>query len=292
MRTDVAGHRRTWPRASVVGADAVLAVWLAVGLFLCLRCLLGGMTRSLSVAEHIMVGIGVVSLAAGCRHCIAWCWPSYDERVMWLAVAGGSLLALFAFSIPVAPPSGVLLMWAIVLGLETGAAWPRLGSWLDSRSPLDTSGRSASPSGTVAVGERRANFDPVATATATLPPSAAMAPPPDEQPGGLQDQLVLQQITRSRSAEAGETLCGWMLVEFAAGTCVRSCHLSFCPPLASIPEMHLEVESEVEAEAKVAQIATYGARVDVSLARQAEVDTQVRVEFYADERVSHNERGG
>ncbi len=281
MLARVSGRSRGWRSAFVVGADAVLAVWLAVATLLCVRRLLGGMTQSLTLAEHAAVGLGIVGLAAVCRGCIAWVGPQRNDRAVAWALVGGSLLALAAFSFPPTSPAGVLLMWVIALvgGSAVGGRtvdWPRGDgrSWRVSGLPW---ARSAAPaarhaSSTPLVGRKPSN---VSTPDAKVDSDAEREEP--------DDQIVVQQFTRSRLPAGGETLAGSILVEFPAGSRSGSSHISFCPPLASVPEMQLELVGDLEATAKVAQIATFGARVDVTLANRTEADQQVCVEFYAHE---------
>ena len=84
-----------------------------------------------------------------------------------------------------------------------------------------------------------------------------------------------------RDEEGAEVIHGRLRAGFAAGQRVHHLHVAFCPPLASPPEFAVEQLDGPDAALTAGQIETYGARIDVRLARPAETGETIVVEFYA-----------
>ena len=156
-----------------------------------------------------------------------------------------AFLLLAALTFPATAAAGVGLAWFLLAGSEA-ASW--LALFRGAQLPL---GRNVSR--------------PIAVA-ATLPEPEA------ELPSGL-----VQQLTRIR--EAGhETLHAVMQAEVAAGDRLAVVHVSFCPPLGAIPEIAAHAIDAEDAEVRVAQAESFGARIEVRFPHAADQPRRVLVE--------------
>jgi len=99
----------------------------------------------------------------------------------------------------------------------------------------------------------------------------------DELPAGD----VLQQLTRSRTADGSQCLEGWLRMPLDAGQRTGSLHVAFCPPFPQTPELEFEQLAGPEARIKVAQLQPYGVRLDVKLVAAAGPGESVLVQFAA-----------
>lgn len=95
-----------------------------------------------------------------------------------------------------------------------------------------------------------------------------------------EDQHVLQQLTRFRTAEGIEGIRGTLTAEFAPGERTVALHAAFCPPLERLPQVEVEV-NDATATVKVAQVLHNGVRLDVRLARPTATKRDVGVELSA-----------
>jgi hypothetical protein len=104
----------------------------------------------------------------------------------------------------------------------------------------------------------------------------AIAPARRSSPAAETDR-VLQQLTRSRSAEGRDVIHGTLLAEFASGERIAVLYVAFCPPFQRLPRLELEST----AEAKLVQTLHNGAQIEVRLPRAAKTATSATVELYA-----------
>jgi len=88
-----------------------------------------------------------------------------------------------------------------------------------------------------------------------------------EIPAGL-----VQQMTRVR-AEGCESIHALVQVEFAPGELLSVAHLAFCPPLEATPKLTAHAMDADDAEVKITQAETFGARIEVRLEK---VTTEAR----------------
>jgi hypothetical protein len=93
--------------------------------------------------------------------------------------------------------------------------------------------------------------------------------------------LVLQQLTRSRSADGVETIRGELVAEFAAGDRIAILHVAFCPPFERLPAVAAQRTSGPACEVKIAQLLHQGARLEVRLSRASTAIDRVKLEFVA-----------
>jgi len=93
--------------------------------------------------------------------------------------------------------------------------------------------------------------------------------------------LVLQQLTRSRSADGVETIRGELVAEFAAGDRIAILHIAFCPPFERLPTVEARRTSGPTCEVKIAQILHQGARLEVRISRASTSARRATIEFSA-----------
>jgi hypothetical protein len=84
----------------------------------------------------------------------------------------------------------------------------------------------------------------------------------------LQAEQV-QHFVRSRDAAGHEVVQATLRADFIPGQRTATVYLGFCPPLASRPELTVELASGPVAEFKIVQAFPHGARIDVRLASTA-----------------------
>jgi hypothetical protein len=109
-------------------------------------------------------------------------------------------------------------------------------------------------------------------------PKPFLAPPLGPGvPGGE----VLQQLTRSRTADGGELLSGWLRVDLAAGQRTANLHVAFCPPFARAPRVSVQQVGGPEARVKTAQTLPYGVRFDLKVADEGSEASILLLQFAA-----------
>jgi hypothetical protein len=91
----------------------------------------------------------------------------------------------------------------------------------------------------------------------------------------------LQQITRYRNELGAEVIQGLLRVELTKNQRTAHIHIAFCPPLTSTPEFTWEQTEGDDATIAIGQLATYGARLDLRMARPAANGDSIVVEFFA-----------
>jgi hypothetical protein len=96
---------------------------------------------------------------------------------------------------------------------------------------------------------------------------------------------VLQQLSRLREADGGESLHALAVAEIAAGDRQAVLHLAFCPPLESPPELTAHALDADDADVRITTAETYGARLEVRVASPAAEPRRVLVEVLG--RASH-----
>lgn len=93
--------------------------------------------------------------------------------------------------------------------------------------------------------------------------------------------LILQQLTRSRTADGVEVIRGNLVAEFAPGDRFAILHVAFCPPFEQLPAVEAERTSGPACEIKIAQILHQGARLEVRLSRASTSARSATIEFTA-----------
>jgi hypothetical protein len=108
--------------------------------------------------------------------------------------------------------------------------------------------------------------------------------PPVDRPrvfeSAASDRL-LQQVTRYRSADGGETVHAQLHAEFNAGQRAASLYVAFCPPFERLPDVDVDSDDARIATAKLTQVLHQGAQVDVVLSRPAPTNALIPIELFA-----------
>ena len=94
---------------------------------------------------------------------------------------------------------------------------------------------------------------------------------------------LLQQMSRSRTAEGHESIHGTLVAEFSPGERTATLHVAFCPPFEKLPHVAAEIADGPDASVKVAQVLHNGVRLEVRLSEPAEFSTAVSLEIAAEE---------
>jgi hypothetical protein len=95
---------------------------------------------------------------------------------------------------------------------------------------------------------------------------------------------VVQQLSRSRTADGCETIRGSLVAEFAARERAAVLHVAFCPSFERLPTVESEIAEGPACEVKLAQILHQGARFEARLARASTRPQRVTIEFVATDR--------
>jgi hypothetical protein len=77
------------------------------------------------------------------------------------------------------------------------------------------------------------------------------------------DEMVLQQMTRSKTAEGLDRLDGTFCVEFPAEAMTATVHIPFCPAFENVPKVQVFPVDATEVNLRITSIKMFGMRVDV-----------------------------
>ncbi len=91
---------------------------------------------------------------------------------------------------------------------------------------------------------------------------------------------VSRQLTRCKDEDGADTLCGMLREAFAAGERTRDIHLVFCPAFTSIPSVSVDQVDGPETRIKVAEVQSYGARLEARLTAPPSHPSDVVIEVY------------
>ena len=94
-------------------------------------------------------------------------------------------------------------------------------------------------------------------------------------------ELVLQQLTRIRTAEGHDAIRGTLIGEFAPGERQVTLHAAFCPPFERLPQAEVNVSDDSDATVKLSQVLHNGVQLEVRLASPAAEAATVAIEFFA-----------
>jgi hypothetical protein len=97
----------------------------------------------------------------------------------------------------------------------------------------------------------------------------------------LSSDVVLQDLTRTRTADEGEIVRGTLLAEFSPGERTAALHVGFCPPFERLPRCEAQPFDSKVASVKLIQVLHHGAHIEVRLARPATTAQTVVVGFLA-----------
>lgn len=266
-RTPLAGPR---PAQGVVRATVrtAVGVWAVVAAFMVVRKWQGAL--ALALPESSLAILGLLMVASLIRWAELMTCPARSTDTLRVGLAPLTL-AVLATTVAAAPPmftAGAGLLYLSVglveLGWWTAALLRTRNRSARRRHPDQRGGvmpqpaaasRAALAGATVAEAGRR---DPERGAIADW----ATEPVRSESDGPLE---IIQHVTRWRQDNQGELLRAVLRADLEPNERSGSLHIAFCPPLPGIPELELEQLEGPAAVCKVAEVQTYGARIDIRL---------------------------
>lgn len=242
-------------RSTAAGCAVLLLLAAAV---LCWRRLAGGLSRPLEPPLLLAAAVCFAVAVAAVRTAQRCCQEAQIRcgRLDWI-VAGILSVAVFmmgaALSLPDTSPGALLVLWGVLATEEVWAwrPWRRLRERKGDGSLFDKAGRRKDPN-------------------------------KERLPSPFLPDDVLQQLTRSRTADGSEVLSGWIRVPLAAGQRSTNVHIAFCPPFPRTPRASVEQLEGPEARIKTAQLLPYGARFDLKLASQSDSPVSLLLQFSAE----------
>ena len=184
-----------------------------------------------------------------------------------IVVLPSIFLLLIAMALSYNAPAWLSLIWGVVFAAE-GIAWYGTSTNRTEREPR-RSDRTDSP----------------------RQPGVPTAPehhvrlrlPYDVNKSAELEAHMTQSILRSRGDDGAEAIHAQLRAEFAARERTQSLHLAFCPPLNTVPTVQLEQLSGPRASLKVAQIQSFGTRIDLRLLGESDEACSVVVRVTARE---------
>ncbi len=260
------------PSVSRFAAMAGLGFLSAAALLIALRRIAGALDTSLDPATLLTIGILISATAVAIR--LAWFLPTdsevaprLDQAIMIATTLSAAILGA-GLCVPGTSAAG-MAMFCTLLAVEESWAWAwRLRS---------------NPEATILKTPRVVRLDPAHASSPRIDRSVAVTRPvlmlEPEIAEPLED--VLQQLTRSRTADGVEQLSGWLRLAFSADQRTGSIHVAFCPPFEATPELEIEQMDGPEARIKTAQLLPYGARLDLKLIAPIEEPASVLLQFSA-----------
>lgn len=253
-------------------AAAAMGLLSVAALVVVMRRAAGALEQSLDPAALGAVGALLAATAAVIR--LGWFLPHAADvsprldRAMMIVTSLAVLSLGGGLCLPGTPLLGTLLLCA-ALTAEEGWAWMwRLRRRFAPSSP-------AALPRSIRVDMAHNSFARTSRDT-DLPAELAAI-----QETAVPSDNVIQQLTRSQTADGAEELSGWLRLSFAASQRTGSVHVAFCPPFAGVPEFEVEQIDGPEARIKPAQLLPYGARLDLKLAAASEEPASVLLQFSA-----------
>lgn len=248
---------------------AVAALLAVAAVFVVSRRLAGALETPLRPFQLLAAGVLLAGLAwvahlPSPKHRLRTASPLISLATLAIAAAlslsGSHGLALFGF-------------WAVIVGEEL---WAWRSTFLARTSNSPRPGRLVSTVAGEGQGLR-------AEAPLRPPQAPALADNGSIEEGEPAEPAVdvLQQLTLRGTATGGQELSGWLRMPLAAGQRTGSLHVVFCPSFPQTPQVQAEPVSGPGCRVKVAQVLTYGARLDVRLDALAGEEESVLVWFFA-----------
>ena len=255
-------------RLAVVAALAMSGLLLFVAVLLFVRLLSGGLNAKLDAFALLSIGVVLLAVLAAPRLAGACYTSARENRAVHVA-----LLVV---------PALAVVMAITTLSFASLNVWPLALVWLGLAAEEGTwwtlHFRRRRPS-------RAATRLPAQPANRHVEPLPSPATEIIHEPG-LEDEdqvsdNVVQQVTRVRDTDGGESLHGVLRGDFAPGERNQNLHIAFCPPLAAVPEFTFEQVEGPSATIKAGQVEMFGARLEVRLDAPPREAAQVLVEFSA-----------
>jgi hypothetical protein len=257
----------------------ILASVLATGGLLLVRAAEGRIGATLGLGEAIAATLGLV-LAANLARAA---WDTRQVLARWLLPAAVILFLVALISWQTSSPDVRTAIWSITVTAELLA-----GLWILRPVSSTESAPVLSQAKHQSVDAHEPVSRPAATSRrAEIMLGTAELDPTDETTGEIEtgedqidESLVTQQMTRSMTADGGETIAGRVRVDFRANEKQSAAHLAFMPPLRNIPEVYVDQSSGPAASVTPGSVYAHGVRVDVRLEEAATEPNSIWFEIY------------
>lgn len=242
----------------LIRAGVAVATGLAMilSIYLLARRFSGAFVTPLSGIEFLVV----MSAAGAGFSAVRWAWfrsCSHTPSATWLGLLlplGCLVILVAALAMPETPWWGKAASLLSIAGIEI-IWWRR---HLPRHLAAEATPRSGvMPAQTIFAGDDAFEEEP------NLPPD------------------VTQQLTRSFAAGQGDSIYGLLRASIAPGERSHQLHVAFCPPFAERPQLSAFVVDGLDASVKIAQLESFGVRLEVVLPRHAQDPEEVLVEFEA-----------
>ena len=195
-----------------------------------------------------------------------WMTRSYwSDRA--IVVLPSIFLLLIAMALSYNAPAWLSLIWGVVFAAE-GIAWYCASTNLAEREPR----RGVQPEPPPQTGVRTGPEHRVRLRLAH-----------DVSESAELEAHMTQSILRSRGDDGAESIHAHLRAEFAPRERSQSLHLAFCPPLKTVPIVQLEQISGPSASLKVAQVQSFGTRLELRLLGESDEACSVVVRLTARE---------
>ena len=244
-----------WPRANWRGWLGIAAIGglLVFAIVLVARRAAGALVQSPAWQILLAAVCGLVVLrVVAHRHAVAQHW----QRGGHVVLAALSLLVLAGLWLPDAS-AVFMLLCAVALLIVEALCWTELTRTLLPAVQVEA------PS--TILDEESASDTPLAL---------------DDLDDEI-DPTLLMAVQRNRQPDGGETIAGTLQAAFAAGQRTADLHLSFCPPLATLPTVEAETVEGPAARVRAVQVLSNGTRLEVRLDEPATEPTRVLVQVLA-----------
>jgi hypothetical protein len=218
--------------AAQAAAQALLSLLIALALVMLVRRASGAFVQPLGGLTLVVVAVALVMAAAAVR---AMLRASPNNHILFALPGLAAAVMLAALSLPGTPAPAIAIAWFILIGSE-GL------SWLAAFRPelLNRESRRHIAASRVVIDEPAAEHE-------------------TELPAGL-----VQQLTRVRE-EGRESIHAVLLAEIPPGDRQTAIHVAFCPPLEQKPALTAHALDADDADVRITQAETFGARIELRL---------------------------
>lgn len=235
-----------WSLSSAIVALFVMSLLLAARRF-------AGSHRPLDPASAILLAVFLAGGAALLR--LVWRRTAIlhaSHRLQfaaWILPTAFVALTSLALFTSGSSTAALLIAWLVVIGEEGFMLWHTRPQRHTSPTRERGTGDAANPS--------------LAGRASVLPATAT------------------QSLVSTIEDDGTHVVAGTLRARFKPGERTAVIHVGFCPPLPALPHFECEQTDGPEAEFKLAQLLTHGARLDVRLRLRPEDAAVVELEFHA-----------
>lgn len=230
--------------------------WITLGVLMLSARVLGGLHPEVDVILQLglsvaLLGLGVMSVGYVLRDRLL----ENSDRDQVLYIVGLMSSGIFCGTISSFPASSV---WAFsLMALITVGSTLLIGSRLLSFFATDSS------------------------VEITSAPQIQPAIKTKKTESVVEEEQVIQWLSRKRQSDGSEVLEGMLRLEMAAGQKQMSAHAVFTPSLSSHPEIECEPLGDADVEATIGEVYPHGFRVDVRRNTNADNPLAVEIGFQA-----------